>query len=99
MFPTAARLVLAQVTASALPVLIFLFTLELIDTYKLLTLRRVLQSVGVGCVVAVICYGINTAIYATGLVPPAIWARSGAPVIEEMRGALRLTAQGGSSHE
>jgi RsiW-degrading membrane proteinase PrsW (M82 family) len=88
MFPTAARLVLAQVTASALPVLIFLFTLELIDTYKLLTLRRVLQSVGVGCVVAVICYGINTAIYATGLVPPAIWARSGAPVIEEIAKAF-----------
>ena len=88
MFPTAARLVLAQVTASVLPVLVFLFTLELIDTYKLLTLRRVLQSVAVGCVVAVICYGINTAIYATGLLPPAIWARSGAPVIEEIAKAF-----------
>lgn len=88
MFPTAVWLVLAQVSASALPVLVFLFTLELIDTYKLLTLRRVLLSVAVGCVVAVICYGINTAIYATGLVSPAIWARSGAPVIEEIAKAF-----------
>lgn len=88
MFPTAARLVLAQVTASVLPVLLFLAALELIDTYKLLTLGRVLRSVAVGCVVAAICYGLNTAIYASGLAPPGIWARSGAPVIEEIAKAL-----------
>ena len=68
--------------------LVFLFALELIDTYKLLTLGRVLRSVGVGCAVAAICYGLNTAVYASGIVPPAIWARSGAPVIEEIAKAL-----------
>ena len=57
MFPIAARLLLAQVSASVLPVLVFLFALELIDTYKLLTLGRVLRSVAVGCGVAAICYG------------------------------------------
>ena len=88
MFPTALRLVVAQVLASVLPVLVFLFALELIDTYKLLTLGRVLRSVAVGCLVAAICYGLNTAVYATGIVPPAIWARSGAPVIEEIAKAL-----------
>jgi RsiW-degrading membrane proteinase PrsW (M82 family) len=87
MFPHGLRLVLAQVSVSALPVLLFLFALELIDTYKLLTLGRVLRSVGVGCGVAVICYAINTAIYAAGM-PPAMWARSGAPVIEEVAKAL-----------
>ena len=88
MFPTGVRLILAQVSASVLPVLIFLFALELIDTYKLLTLGRVLRSVAVGCGVAVICYSINTGVYATGLISPAVWARSGAPVIEEIAKAL-----------
>jgi len=88
MFSTPIRLVLAQVGASVFPVLIFLFALELIDTYKLLTLGRVLRSVGVGCVVAAICYGLNTGVYAAGFVSPAIWSRSGAPVIEEIAKAL-----------
>src|SRR5580700_6563395 len=88
MFPTALRLVLAQASVSVLPVLVFLFALELIDTYKLLTLGRVLRSVAVGCGVAVICYGINTGIYASGVASPGIWSRSGAPVIEEIAKAL-----------
>lgn len=90
MFPPAVRLVLAQASVSILPVLVFLLALELIDTYKLLTLGRVLRSVAVGCGVAVICYGLNTAVYATGMVSPAIWARSGAPVIEEIAKALYI---------
>jgi protease PrsW len=88
MFPTTLRLILAQVSASVLPVMIFLFALELIDTYKLLTLGRVLRSVGVGCAVAAVCYGLNTAVYALGIVSPAVWARSGAPVIEEIAKAV-----------
>ncbi len=88
MFPTALRLILAQVTASVLPVLVFLFALELIDTYKLLTFGRALRSVGVGCAVAAVCYGLNTGVYAAGIVAPGIWARSGAPVIEEIAKAL-----------
>jgi protease PrsW len=81
-------LILAQVSASVLPVLAFLFALELIDTYKLLTLGRVLRSIAVGCAAAVLCYGINTTIYATGIVSPGVWARSGVPVIEEIAKAL-----------
>ena len=88
MFPHALRLVLAQGSVSVFPVLLFLSALELIDTYKLLTLGRVLRSVGVGCGVAVICYGINTAVYSLGIASPAVWARSGAPVIEEIAKAL-----------
>jgi len=71
MFPHGLRLVIAQVCVSALPVLLFLFALELIDTYKLLTLGRVLRSVAVGCGAAVVCYAINTAIYALGIASPA----------------------------
>ncbi|HTW67756.1 MAG TPA: PrsW family glutamic-type intramembrane protease [Bryobacteraceae bacterium] len=88
MFPHALRLILAQAAVSAFPVLLFLFALELIDTYKLLTLGRVLRSVLVGCAAAAVCYAINTGVYAAGLAPPSIWARSGAPVIEEIAKAL-----------
>ena len=74
----------AQVILSVLPVLVFLGALELIDTYQLVRLRRVLRSVGVGCIVALICYGLNTSLYALGIVSPEIWSRSGAPVLEEL---------------
>ena len=88
MFPAGIQLALVQVCLSILPVILFLFALELIDTYKLLALRRVLRSVAVGCGVAIVCYGLNTAIYKLGMVSPALWARSGAPVIEEIAKAL-----------
>ncbi|HEV8043167.1 MAG TPA: PrsW family glutamic-type intramembrane protease [Bryobacteraceae bacterium] len=88
MFPAWIRVALIQVGLSVLPVILFLFALELIDTYKLLALRRVLRSVAVGCGVAIVCYGLNTAIYKLGIVSPALWARSGAPVIEEIAKAL-----------
>jgi protease PrsW len=87
-FSGSSRLILEQTGVSVLPVLLFLFGLAWIDTYKLLTLGRVLRSVGVGCVVAAVCYGINTGIYAAGIASPAVWSRSGAPVIEEVAKAL-----------
>jgi RsiW-degrading membrane proteinase PrsW (M82 family) len=88
MFASSIRMIAAQVSLSALPVLVFLFALELIDTYKLLALRRVLRSVAVGCGVALFCYGLNTAVYRWHVVSPDIWARSGAPVIEEISKAV-----------
>jgi len=88
MFPLYVRLALIQGGLSLLPVVLFLFALELIDTYKLLALRRVLRSVVIGCGVALVCYGLNTAIYKSGIVSPEVWARSGAPVIEEVAKAL-----------
>jgi len=84
------QLVLIQAGLSLLPVIVFLLALELIDTYKLLALRRVLRSVVIGCAAALICYGVNTGIYQSGIVSPAIWARSGAPVIEEFAKALYI---------
>ena len=80
--------ILAQVGLSVLPVLIFLFGLEPIDTYKLLTLGRVLRSVAIGCAVALVCYAANTGIYSLGVISPHAWARFGAPVIEEVAKGL-----------
>lgn len=81
-------LLFAQAGLSAVPVIIFLLALELIDTYKLMALRRVMRSVAVGCGVALVCYGLNTAAYR--FVLPDVWARSGAPVLEEIAKALYI---------
>jgi hypothetical protein len=77
---------LAQSTLSLLPVLIFLLALELIDTYKLVRLRRVLQNIAAGCAVGLLCYVVNTG--ASAEVDPGSWARFGAPVVEEVLKAL-----------
>ena len=82
------RQILIQVALSTLPVLVFLSALELIDTYKLVTLRRVIRSIAIGAGVAIVCYGVNTSLYRTGIVAPEIWVRFGAPWLEEIAKAL-----------
>ena len=66
-----------------LPVLVFVAALELIDTYKLLRLGRVLQTVAMGVGAALACYGLNTAIFTLGI-RADVWARTGAPMVEEV---------------
>jgi len=79
---------LAQSILSLLPVVVFLFALELIDTYKLVRIRRVFETIGAGCVVGLVCYVLNSAAtHASGLAPD-MWARLGAPVVEEILKAL-----------
>jgi RsiW-degrading membrane proteinase PrsW (M82 family) len=80
--------VLAQTAVSVLPVPVFLLALALIDTYRLLTLRRVLRTLAVGCGVAGACWLVTTAVYKTGVLMPDIWSRTGAPVTEEVGKAL-----------
>jgi RsiW-degrading membrane proteinase PrsW (M82 family) len=83
---------LAQSALSFLPVLVFLGALELIDTYKLVRLRRVLQVIGVGCAVGLVCYGLNTvAVMALGI-RPGNWGRLGAPCVEEVLKSLVVVA-------
>jgi hypothetical protein len=74
---------LAQSILSLLPVVVFLFGLELIDSFKLLRLRRVFEAIGAGCAVALLCYLLNTAVSGSANLAPASWARLGAPVVEE----------------
>jgi protease PrsW len=78
----------AQVGLSIFPVLLFLLALDLIDTYRLVTLRRVVRTVTIGCAVAIVCWLLNTALYETGFASPRIWIRSGAPFVEETAKAL-----------
>ena len=81
------RTLLLQAGLSLLPVLVFLAALELIDTYKLLRFRRVLEMVGAGCAAALVSYALNTAFFAAGM-PSDRWAHFGAPVLEEITKAL-----------
>ena len=81
------KTVLAQVVVSVAPVLVFLFALELIDTYKLLNFGRVMRVLAAGCGTAVACYAVNTSLYRLG-VPPDGWARFGAPLLEEVAKGL-----------
>ncbi len=81
---------LAQAGLSLLPVVLFLFGLNLVDTYKLMSLRRILRTVGVGVLVAAVCYGLNTAVFRWTNIPPDLWSRFGAPALEEIAKALYL---------
>lgn len=90
MFGASPSLILIQAALSMLPVVVFLVALELIDTYKLLALPRVARSVAIGCAVAIVCYGLNTAVYRIAAISPEIWARSGAPVLEELAKGLYI---------
>jgi RsiW-degrading membrane proteinase PrsW (M82 family) len=73
---------------SLLPVLLFLCGLQLLDTFKLVSMRRVLRTMGIGCGMAVLCYALNAAILNATHMPLAAWARTGAPVLEEAAKAL-----------
>jgi protease PrsW len=79
-----------EYSLSLLPVVAFLFALQLIDTYRLVTLRRVLRSMAVGCAVAAACYFLNSAICLATGISVELWARTGAPVIEESAKALYI---------
>ena len=80
----------ATLGVSLLPVFAFLAVLRLLDSYKLVTLRRTLASIGAGCAVAVACYGINSAAFAL-LGAQGTWhSRFGAPLVEELLKAAYL---------
>jgi RsiW-degrading membrane proteinase PrsW (M82 family) len=73
----------AALALSVVPVLAFLAALALIDTYKLVRFRRLLQFLGVGCGAALICYLLNTAVCSLTQMPVSVWAQTGGPVLEE----------------
>ncbi|MGA7413521.1 MAG: PrsW family glutamic-type intramembrane protease [Bryobacteraceae bacterium] len=81
---------LAHAGLSLLPVILFLFGLNLVDTYKLMSLRGIVRTVGVGLAVAAVCYGFNTAVFMWTPIPARQWARFGAPALEEICKALYL---------
>ncbi len=82
----------APIAVSLLPVPAFLGLLRLLDSYKLMSLRRTFENMLVGSMVAAVCYGINTAVFAA-LGPGQVWyIRFGVPVLEEVLKAAWLIA-------
>jgi protease PrsW len=75
--------ILLGVAVGFLPVFLFLGALVLIDSYKLVTLRAILLSVGAGVAAGVASYGVNV------LLRPALdldftgYSRYVAPIVEE----------------
>jgi len=75
---------LGRLGLSVFPVLAFLVALEFLDSYKLVTYRRILRAVVAGGAVALICYGINNQLFRL-LGDYGVWyARIGAPILEEL---------------
>jgi protease PrsW len=69
--------------AALLPVVVFLVTLLLMDSFKLLPLRAILVSVAAGAGAAVVALGLEWWLVSPGLLPPWTLARYVSPVIEE----------------
>jgi len=81
---------LARFCLSILPVLVLLFGLQFLDSYKLVRLRRILAAVLVGCAIAAGCYALNSVALVTMPVRGPYYATFGAPVVEESLKALYI---------
>jgi RsiW-degrading membrane proteinase PrsW (M82 family) len=73
-----------RVALALLPVLMFLAALRVLDSYKLVSLPTVTIALAAGSVAAVICYGINAAMFRQLHVNPDLYIHFGAPVVEEL---------------
>jgi RsiW-degrading membrane proteinase PrsW (M82 family) len=67
-----------------LPVLLFLSTLSVLDSYKLVSMRKVGSALAAGAVSAVICYWINTFMFRQFPYYQDQYARFGGPLVEEL---------------
>jgi RsiW-degrading membrane proteinase PrsW (M82 family) len=72
------------------PVLIFLLALELLDNYRLVRFRAVLEALLAGCVVAVACFFINQGVLTHLRISLPTYARYLAPLVEEPAKAVYL---------
>lgn len=73
-----------RIALALLPVLLFLAGLRVLDSYKLVSLRRVGGALAAGAAAAAICYGINTVIFQhLQENQDQYYIHFGAPVVEE----------------
>ncbi len=74
---------MTNILFALVPVFLFLGALVVMDTFKLLRLRSVLLTIGVGCVVALTSFVINTWLLNSTSISAESFSRYIAPVIEE----------------
>ncbi len=75
---------LVYIAVGLLPVLSFLAALIFMDSYKLVTLRSVMQAILVGCVVTVACLYLNTWLIEALDISRSSFSRGVAPFTEEL---------------
>jgi RsiW-degrading membrane proteinase PrsW (M82 family) len=74
----------ARIALALLPVLLFLAGLRLLDSFTLVPPWMVVSTLAAGAAAAGICYGINTVVFSHMRENPELYARFGAPVVEEL---------------
>jgi len=79
-----------KIVVSLFPVFVFLSALIFLDSFKLVNLRAILQTIGVGCAVAVLCLFLNSWLISLLALDLKIYARYIAPITEELFKALYL---------
>ncbi len=80
--------ILAQFAVSCSPVIVFLTGLMFLDSYKLVPVRSVLTTVAIGCLAAAASVVVNVAFLSVEGVELRMYARYGAPVVEEVCKAI-----------
>jgi RsiW-degrading membrane proteinase PrsW (M82 family) len=70
-----------RVAFALLPVLVFLAALRLLDSYKLVSRRKIGAALGAGAAAAAVCFAINRVIFYTFPEFQDQYARFGAPVV------------------
>lgn len=79
---------IGRVLIGSLPVVLFLFALIYLDSYKLIKLRSVLATIAFGGIVAMVAYLANSRLSGALTVSPESYSRYVAPLIEETAKAL-----------
>jgi protease PrsW len=79
---------LIRMAIAVLPVIAFLASLLILDSFKLVRHRDVGITILVGASTAVVCYGINVFLMSSMSIPPATLARYVGPVVEETAKAI-----------
>lgn len=74
---------LTALVAGLLPVLLFLFGLVMMDSYKLVARRLVVRAIAWGMLAALIAFALNVALLNRAHIPPELLKRYIAPVLEE----------------
>jgi RsiW-degrading membrane proteinase PrsW (M82 family) len=77
-----------RIALALVPVLLFLAALRALDSYKLVSSRMVLASLGAGALAAVACFAFNTVIFQRFPGNQDEYARFGAPIVEEFAKAV-----------
>ena len=73
-----------KISIALFPVLIFLFTLMMFDSFKLIRLKTVLRTIVGGGIVALVCFALNRWLISYYQIEFVTYSRYMAPVIEEL---------------